>query len=149
MMKHTFLMVFSLHCASSSDASFSVLILTSSHGLTSLVTTLRNKPCKTNTGEHPEQSDQGVRKCFHMKILLWDLTEVCDHYPLAAFLADLVLQVLEVEDEASVLVLVLWVDVLMQVEQLLFNVMRNGLNLALLQVLHVRCVLTAKTTTNK
>ena len=54
----------------------------------------------------------------------------------------LVFDVLEVEDEAAVLVLVPGIDVLVQVEQLLLNVVGNGLHVTLLQILHVRCILT-------
>jgi hypothetical protein len=57
---------------------------------------------------------------------------------------DLVLCVLEVEDKTTVLVLVLWVYVLMQVEQLLLHIVSNGLHISLLQTLHVQGVLTPK-----
>ena len=56
----------------------------------------------------------------------------------------LVLGILEVEDKTPILILVLWVDVLMEVEQLLLDVMSNGFHFALLQIFHICRILTTK-----
>ena len=45
-----------------------------------------------------------------------------------------VLGILEVEEETAVLILVLWIDVLVKVVKLLFNIVGNLFNLFLVQV---------------
>ena len=54
----------------------------------------------------------------------------------------LILCVLEIEDKTAILVLVFGVDVLVQVEQLLFNIMSYALHFRLRDLGHVRGLFT-------